>query len=354
VRGGERADGGANTRSEPIASHFLGSCKFSGTSIRGRADFEDVIFSGAADFAEIDFAGPVSFGGARFETGADGHAPSYNAIFSGARFERKAGFERVIFGGNVDFRAVTALRMDFAGAQFYGLADFREASITVIRFAAVEGSQQTDARFKAGVFLRGLTYTRIYGDWRTLLFRYIHDGRPALGAYDRQPFNQFESALRAEGRDQEADELYLERRREENRRDRGSDEPPGGKRRSTTRKHRILPAIDRLFGLIGGYGVDLRRIILSGVILVLVGWVVFGLPGAMSKPWWLFRPREAGLDDALAMSIQQLIPVPASLISGWDLSRAAAVYALFHKLLGGLLLSLAIAAMIGLLHRRSK
>jgi hypothetical protein len=141
--------------------------------------------------------------------------------------------------------------------------------------------------------------------------------------------------------------VYFERRRRENRRDRVSGE------------HRLRVATDWAFGYFGGYGVALPRIVGALTGLTFLGTLVFLSPHSLQPVptnWWRsqFPPPHPSVLDAFAVSVHQLLPISVAFGDGWRLSGLTAAYALVHRLIGSTLLSLGVAALIGLLHRRTR
>jgi len=354
-----------------VEAHIEGTADFSAAQFEKEASFDGTHFSGAAIFQPradlpVRFHGPALFRSTVYSDEANFERTQFlvESRFFGARFGQGVDFGQVLFGGRADFRACESkYQAIFTHASFRGEADFREAHFATVFFPRNEDTNSVG--FRNSVDLRGFTYVRIDADWHELFQR--------LKQYDRQPFTQLESALRAVGRDQDADRVYLQRRREETARE---------------RNRSILYYGDWLFGFVAGYGIQLSRIAWSITFFIVLGTLIFALPGAVAlgiqdKPPYSYQENyeiswngmrlgkssrgfvstsltplpDFGhrLGQALAMSVHEFIPLSVSLGADWKPNAWwSAWYALFHRLTGGILLSLGVAALINLLHRRPK
>jgi uncharacterized protein YjbI with pentapeptide repeats len=305
------------------------------------ARFEGAVFAGPASFNSFSTGGDALFGRAKFThvhlAGKD-LPPDVNfalakiggrASFPGARFDGAASFSGISVGGHADY----------GDAFFKNTVDFGRAAFRVVAFP------QSEEQYSGGVDLRGSLYERLDGDWRPVfsgLAKLVGDHK---APYDRQPYTQLEKTLRATGDDDEADKVYLERRRVENQR------MPVGTR-----------LLDSLYGLLTNYGVSPYGLIpiLTGVALIL-GVLVFARPGAMKKTEAAQLPEQvspvrAGYWDSLRLTTRLFLPVEVPLLREWQPSEEVcfrglrfADVATFLKIAGWILVPLGVAGLAGLL-----
>ncbi|MGB2628750.1 MAG: pentapeptide repeat-containing protein, partial [Candidatus Acidiferrum sp.] len=211
---------------------YFDAAKFAGTSNFQGADFKDEVqFASAwlgADtfFAGTKFEGDVFFDRTQFMGAAlfSSKPGLVNSNFAqSARFMRKVSFasahfssvtrfSRVQFEGSVDFNGAHFDNdAHFEDSEFLGPTSFRSVTFKAVYLSAVEAGDKQP--FQNDLDLLGCTYERIQVDWRGL-FRYPN-GNSRINPYDRQPYVELEEALRKSGSQDEANEVYLERRRVE-------------------------------------------------------------------------------------------------------------------------------------------
>ena len=236
------------------SARFKGDTRFPSAAFGSEAQFKDAAFDAVAekdivDFDNVRFSGLTDFRGSQF---------NLPVTFISATFEQGTTFELVNFGRAVAFNGASAQGvLAFNGSHFRDQLAFYGTSFPVITFTGEAADSAPDPQFAGPVDLRNFRYDSMTVAWRDLLSK---------SEYDRQPYVQMENALRAAGRDDMAEEVYLSRRIEE------------GKRLSGNPVRWVL---DRLFYLIAGYGVrPLRLVSLCGMLLALGTWL-FSRPGTV-------------------------------------------------------------------------
>jgi hypothetical protein len=172
-------------------------------------------------------------------------------------------------------------------------------------------------QFERGVDLRGCQYDRVQANWEALL-RFVEHSQPSSRIlkqlsllrkrvaprqqpYDRQPYIQLERALRTSGRTEDADHVYLERRRVE-------------RHMRWTRGQYGRWATDALFGLGARYGVRPFRLVVFSIALIASGTWFFSQPGTLSTPNDIHVggrecESEPSRSRGLAESLHEFIPV---------------------------------------------
>jgi uncharacterized protein YjbI with pentapeptide repeats len=353
---------------------FHGSSRFNDAVISGRAGFAGALFCEDAAFSRARFLAPAWFDADAFgnrvefcksanfnSTKFSAEARFTKALFSkdgasffGAQFEEDAIFTAATFSGPAILAASEIKHhARFVNVRFDDKVDLREARFAIVLMRDMDNKRSGFTQFKGPVDLRGFTYTRIYADWEDLL------SRQRMEVYDRQPFTQMEAAQKAIGEDQVADQVYRRRRERENARDREE------------KRGRAYTSIDWLFGLLSGYGISPARCAIVLLCLWILGTVIFLIPGAtVSNPPGrcmtlqlsqgkiilqdCLQHDHATLASAMALSVNQLLPISISLGSERKPTGAASLYALIHRLLGSVFLSLEVAAVVGVLHRKAK
>jgi hypothetical protein len=289
-----------------LATTFCKGARFWGAKVEGAAEFNGCEFRGSSNFTYLEVKGAATFLGVRFEE---------SVILAGARF---------------------------------GVLSF--------------GDDEHTATLTGSINLLGCTYESIDNAWRTLL--------PKIAPFDRQPYNQLERFLRSRGRDREAGEVYLERRKCE--RALAKREVMG---RGTAFRERLqaLPhlASEVTQWVLFQYGVRPVRLLVVTGVFIMVGLFVFATPGAV-EPREIRAPGTAVRDftktplslyEALGFSLRTFIPivelpvgtrwVPSS-TPLWGTAVTVDAYASAHRLAGAILVPLGVAALTGLLFRRDK
>ena len=185
--------------------------------------------------------------------------------------------------------------------------------------------------------------------------------------YDRQPYTQLETAIRATGDERTANDVYYARRVRE----------MGLRWRAVQEQLRRLPFIPRElpragFGLLqwGLFRFGVRPYRLLGLTLLVLarGVSVFRYPGAVQSRDANERkndPPQLTTMQAIGVSVRQFLPVDipsgsrwvptekdVPIVSRWTVPCSA--YATFHHLVGWALVPLGLAALTGLLRRPAK
>lgn len=245
-------------------------------------------------------------------------------------------------------------------AAFLGPVSFREARFRAVQFSPT-GLVGTAQQFWASVDLRGCTYDRIEVGRESLLGRLPSASGPRQ--YDRQPYMQLEKVLRASGSDEEADAVYLERRRVERRRKKG-----------------LRKVGDVLWWWLANYGIRPYRLLVFAALLLIAGTLVFHRPGAVEPK----APTPAGaqhssngeapecpavlsIGESARFSIRWFLPVELPLLEGCEVTQGRiwrcsvfghalnlgrfSDFAALLKVLGWVIVPVGLAALAGLLRR---
>jgi len=341
-------------------TEFDGVVHFSSAVFGADAIFQDAYFAVFAGFDDVEFDGAADFSGAQFKGGVD---------FTGARLPRGALFSRTKFWGPANFSQIVADRdCKFGEAEFNNAAVFREAQARVVFFGepssagletpTVSSLSQT-TKFEGPVDLRGFTYDRIYVNRRDL-FKWI-------APYDRQPYTQMEQALRKTGADDEADDVYVERRTVEGSRISFWPQPLGW-------------LWDRSYKWIANYGILNWQLIVFAASLLIMGTTFFSQPGMVElkkadnkqEPLCYFLPVAPvclAWHQALAFSFHEFVPLSLPIADKWIPSATGLQFKIPHtdRLLtlnptlistilrsaGWIIVPIAVAALSGLLRRTS-
>ena len=170
---------------------------------------------------------------------------------------------------------------------------------------------------------------------------------------DRPVLTRLEKSLRQVGRDDEADQVYLENQRRE--------------QRQCWTDHNYGEWFFRsLYGALGNYGVRPYRLLVLSAILIWLGALVFKLPGAVAHRDKEVRNIPLTNFDAVALSICYFLPVEFPLEEEWIAAtkpltyhlplvrkpiqvRPAAIANFVLRLSGWIVVPLALAAVTGLL-----
>jgi len=300
------------------------------------------------------FKGPTSFSFARIEARGifrdaqflRGSMPK----FVGTHFGQDAFFEGATFDDEVNFRAAEISGEGrFDGTLFKASASFREASCRVLYFCKsglVRSEGKEQLQFQQGVDLRGCNYKRIEADWLSLVRQF----QP----YDRQPYLQIERVYRDAGQDEEADRIYLAR-----------------KKREHYNKTGVSKLLDWLYWRGVNYGVRPLRLLLFALITLAWGTVVFYAPRAgqskatsspvggnpMVQGNRSVCMNKWGLGQATRFSIRAFLPIDLPLERECEVSDERRIglrfsdWASFLRLLGWLVVPIGASAFTGLLRR---
>jgi hypothetical protein len=294
-----------------VKTLFDGSVSFKGAHFGGLSTFEPAVFSGVADF-----------------TGATADA---EIKFGRAVFRKEVKFDRVSFG-----------LIDLDHAFLGGNASFNGASIRSLHLSPDFVAKNTSFDF------RGCLYTTLEAKASELTDHFK--------SFDRQPYSQLEKTLRSMGRDRDADEVYL------------------AKRRAETKQHWDDNNWLGWFGLwiygsVANYGVAPLRLLFYPIALLALGTAFFTRPGAATirrdetneAHTYSLPPTKW---EALCLSIRLFLPVDIPLARRWvvteqlisvgptiwGLTIRPTTFATFGlRLAGWVLVPLGIAALSGLL-----
>lgn len=361
---------------------FEGEADFVGVSIGGDADFSGAVFKDPALFREAKICGRALFRDAQFLASSrlTGASPEEDCVdftgtkfegaaeFGGTFFDKKAQFNGSTFSGVANFgrkeaadRSGTGARLrvvTFDHATFQanarledtllrGPASFRECSFRVVEFSPT-GKVGEDDQFQDRVDLRGCTYDRIEVGCRSLLDHL--PGASDSRDYDRQPYIQLERVLRSVGRDEEANGVYLERRRVERQRKKG------------------FPKVwDVFWWGLANYGVRPYRLLVFAALLLIAGTLVFHRPGAVEPK----APAQAGvgvqhsaneeapkcpavlsLGESSRFSLRWFLPVELPLLEDCEVAPGRfSDFAALLKVLGWIIVPVGLASLAGLLRR---
>ena len=354
---------------------FSGPARFLSARIGKQASFRGVQFCGDANFGRIHFEGAAFFGsmahpGKVFSTCFEGTADFSSAFFDSdvqfeqVTFRRPVRFVGAHFTQNVRFHAQFEGKADFGSAVLERRASFQDsvfrngaifsdarAHVVLFRGALSDGVPPGEnPQFEGRVDLRGFTYDRIVVAWRELFER--------LAPYDLQPYEQLEAAVRANGDEWTAGDVYLARKQREVR-------YLWMERRDWSRA-----AFWSLVGVIARYGVRPVRLIILALFVVSRGTWVFSYPDAVVHRETTREGRDhlyLGWVDAAGVSLKQFLPVEVAVgrqwvptdrvfpfLEGSPIPFSFAAYATIHHLAGWVLVPLGVAALSGFLHRRRR
>jgi hypothetical protein len=333
------------------SAKFTSSIKptFRGSSFHEEAWFQSVNFSSGANFSGVQLRSETRFSGAIF--GSD-------SFFTSAHF---FGFAE--FGRDINLMGASALpgasfqkvdfdhaRFDddanFAETKFWGNTSFRAASFRTVYFATGDTKLLPDDQFAGELDLRGTTYDRIETHWSSLLR--TRDGQSRIKPYDREPFVQLETVLRKVGAEEEANAVYLERRRVEH------DSLSG-----------TAWLFDQIYKLVGNFGNDLWNELRIALCILALGTIIFSRDGAVTLRESDTEPFKLNLWSALWLSIHEFLPVALPMKPTCEPSRRRIAlpwpgrkpfelctfssYANFLGASGFVLVPLAVVALTGLL-----
>jgi uncharacterized protein YjbI with pentapeptide repeats len=332
---------------------IMGDANFSGAVFHKFADFSALSVEGRANFREDALNRPVEFHADPEQSSAPTPTAtfSWSTTLSGAHFQ-DVSFLGCRFEGRTNFENVRVDRwISFVNANFADQLSFREAQLGVLflrRSRSESEKELQPARFEA-VDFRGCRYARIYVDpgFLSRLFgaRFAH-----------HPYDELERALRAVGEDRQADDVYLAHKHAE-------------------RKHQYQEGaylkwlVSTLHWVTARYGIRPYQLIAVPAVLLLLSAFVFALPGAV----WLREPAAAGIARqpvpvsfvrALGFGLGQLLPVELPIAAsykpteqeisfgGRNLWVTFDGFATVMRLVGWLLVPLAIGAVAGALRRK--
>ncbi len=274
---------------------FHGGGRFLDATIEGVADFSGAVFAGKSLFNRIKVGGPAFF--RNLEDTRHEAVPTFQeASFVGAVFSGGADFDRAHFQGSVSFSEASfgastrfsRIRCDkqitfdlievngtatFQRSRFEGDVSFQDARISTANFGE---SSEDKGVFLKSVDLRGFTYVRVIGDWRTLFAR--------ISTQDLQPYAQLEKFFRSVGNERDADSVYLARRDVDRKKLRELI-----RTRSSTGNHLQWQLVrnafkfaeDSILRWFFNYGVPSYRMVWLACLLFLAGGLTLTTPGAL-------------------------------------------------------------------------
>ena len=268
-------------------------------SIEGNAEFNNALFKGNVSFYSAFIGGQAYFFSAAFESGGS-DLVSFNLVkffgevyFSDARFDRNASFKGV------------QCHSDFylQRTNFNKDVSFQNSSFKTIVFDDFEPLQ-----FPKGVDMRGCYYDRIepINYWKDLI--------NAFNPYDRQPYSQLESTVRASGDDDLANRIYFERERG---------------RAKWIKKHktahwRIELFKDKIFRFTTGYGVKTWLLMYYLIPLLAIGTFLFQQKGAVQikdAGSSVQATTQLSVGDAFWLTLDSILPISIQSGSDWKASN---------------------------------
>ena len=311
---------------------FRGKASFQGVRAKGQANFSEAVFEGHTFFEEAEFFGGPFFRMTTFIGPAS---------FTAARFRLAGEFQSATFAGLANLRyARFEQEIHFAGAKFHDGLNLRDAHMTTLSFR--EGDKVAGFDEKSKVDLLGCAYERLeIDDWRQLMTRQAE--------FSPRPWSHLENVFRASGNDADADAVYYDRRQLESNQIRFGERPA-----------RWL--VDRFERSVAGYGVKNGLVVLYLVNVLLLGSLVFNLPGALvpvGDTALAYPLTTTDLSSALwnwfsslGHSVRYLLPIDIPLHRQWQPAYGFfSLYASIHMLLGVVFITTAFATVSGLLRR---
>ena len=360
------------------------SAEFHGTTFfqwakfleKSKPSFLGTLFAHGVFFQGARFYDEVDFGTAVFQVEARFHGVIFDELarFNATRFTGLAGFHAAenlpgtVFAKVTFDHAVFEGNVRFVGAEFREAVSFQDTSFRVAYFSPLRWVGEEE-QFQSTIDLRGCTYERIgwlvSGDpkandqqsigvaWETLLDH--------LEPYDRQPYTQLEKVFRAAGQDRYASQVYLKRQRTESKRLRFRTDPVGW-------------IADRFYRWVLNYGVRPLRLIALAVLCIMLGIGTLSISSAAVGKDEKVRRYEGTQADALALSLNQFLPIEIPMGSQWKASeenvrlsvwivrkipllgqlKASTFATWFLKIPGWILVPLGVAAFSNLLRRPPK
>jgi uncharacterized protein YjbI with pentapeptide repeats len=347
---------------------FHGEVTFIAARIQGQADFRSAQFLDDVSFDMAQFDSSVHFD--PFETEAEREPPSHfngKAHFIGTIFNSEAFFSNTVFKGDAVFqRARFKLGADFDGIQFWSDADFmyakseykvdfvesvfhkdaifEDSNLSEVFFRRAITKEPREPQFLGKVKLQRWTGKSLSVAWREL------KGKMALDDLIRT-YIHLEAILRVSGREREADEMYYERRNAE-------------RRNLWHEKAYFRSIMNGFYWFIAGYGVQPYRLFWLLALFLILGTVMFHLPGAVTYQEVSLRtstPYQLSWLEALSVSVNQLLLGNIPWGSKWKLSENPipfipvlpfTFYATIHRLASSFLLAILLAFIRDLLHFR--
>jgi len=358
------------------------------TRFRDKCRFVDAHLGTSVQFERAEFLGGVDLGNTRIEHGLfmreaifGQKATLVNATIGGSldavatRFEQDAVFDGVVVGGSMMLRGVRAdhIRMvharvtgnielhnasvhkvnlwgavvqrevQLAGVQIVTLlldaarvevmVDLSRSSVWSVDFAGANfGALQLDAdvnHLPVRVDVRRFAYGSFSGDGHALLAR----SEP----FDRDAYLRVENLHRTRGEDGEAHDIYYAMR------DRAT-------RLMLTNGERLRWFFNQLQDGLFGYGARPARLLLWTLLFLVLGTYVFSQPGALvHKDAKALRPQFV---DSIIVSTKLFVPTPDLAPSEPFIPGNAALYAVFHRLCGAIIVPVGVLLLTGFFIRR--
>jgi hypothetical protein len=193
--------------------------------------------------------------------------------------------------------------------------DFAQTGAVMLKDAGANDSAQTKKdsaqdQFQGRLDLRGSTYRRIQLHWQSALR--MPDGTPRLMGNDQQPYSQLEKFLKDTGDGDGGDGVSLEWHRV--------------KRQGMFHSSKLEWLFDCISWLLTNYGVAPARLLDLSAILLILGMLIFSLPGAVTagkEKRQQAEPSAIGNDnrlnhwDAFALSFHEFLPLDVPFGSRW-------------------------------------
>ena len=302
-----------------------------------------VRFLGAASFKACEFKRPVSFAGVPprddSTVAADGALFLGKAAFEGARFDVSCALAGTSFA-DLDLRhSVFSGALDLSETKLRGHLELDRARLSALHLPTEE------AKLPPRLSALGAACTTFSGDGVAAVCR--------LDGYQPTTIGALEAAARNAGDEKLADDIYVAGRK---------------RQRSDARARHDWSVWTRnlLYGFVARWGARPWRLLVVPVVLVALAAMAFEQPRAALDS--RDRPRNLSYGQALAESVDELVPVDLSvgkqwrqsqervpIVTGLDRPRAEPYWvASALNLVGWILVPLGIAALSGLLRRQPR
>jgi len=271
-------------------AHVVGGAGFDGVHFAGGARFDNAHFNGDASFENTVFDGIAHFDKAHIDQ---------TAHFETTVFKKDASFNETSFG-TVDFAQTGAV-----------MPKHEEASDSAqTKKDKAPNDKKAQAQFQGRLDLRGSAYRRIQIHWQSALR--MRDGTPRLMGNDQQPYTELEKFLRDTGDGDGGDGVSLDWHRV--------------KRQEMFHSSKLKWLFDCISWFLTNYGVAPARLLDLSAILLILGMLIFSLPGAVTGGEGKLQPAEPsaigkdiGLNhwDAFALSLHEFLPLDVPFGSRW-------------------------------------
>ena len=331
---------------------FQGPVNFTGASIGGELAFlksqlllpsepvsmKEMQVGATAYFWDSTWAGGLDLSGARLHKVVLGFPSERVGEISNLKLEN-AVIDRALSLENLKIGRLEARRLAVKdGAGLTGVTILERADLRDSAFSSLNFHNTTWPRKPESLWLEGLTFQSVgtgadREDWQALL-AWVEQGR-----YDTRNYSLLETFFKQGGYKDRADEVYIK-----------------GQRREVLQQWWRPGNLATLifWDLLAGYGRKPVRTFWIGLVIVLVGTLVFSEknfdPTFIGNWNWL---REGGRERAWVfrffVSLDQFLPgIDLGLAKLWNLSQISyweLIYYHFHKLAGWILIPIGLAAL---------